>query len=492
VAAPPDLQLLLADDDTAIRELLSRGLRHDFRLLVARDGREALEALQQTRPDAILVDEMMPGATGTEVLRAARELMPEVPRLLMTASQDPSAAMRAVNHGEIHRFYTKPLKVMEVKRAIRELVTRARAEEALRAELFALRASQASTASTVTVVGLLCEGPGGDLIEQAARRRGFVVRRATRVETFESLVGAGGIDVVVIDAAVGAGVLADIAQLARRVDVGTSLILVEQQANHLETCALAFQLGAVDCLVAPLPDELLVSVRLERAAGRPRERAELRRVTWDLVTANRELALANRRVEEGQVKLLGGLVRALEARDPYTAGHTDRVAEISVRCAEAFGLSTAGREVVRIGALLHDIGKIGIRDEVLYKPGKLSPEEFEVIKTHTTIGARILEDIESLACVVPIVRGHHERPDGRGYPDGLDLSTLPLEVRIVSGADVLDAITSTRPYRQASPVEEAFTILGTLAGGQLDAEVVTALQGLHAAGRLAGLLQHGP
>jgi putative nucleotidyltransferase with HDIG domain len=492
VAAPPDLQLLLADDDTAIRELLSRGLRHDFRLLVARDGKEALEALQQTRPDAILVDEMMPGATGTEVLRAARELMPEVPRLLMTASQDPSAAMRAVNHGEIHRFYTKPLKVMEVKRAIRELVTRARAEEALRAELFALRAQQASTASTVTVVGLLCEGPAGDRIEQAARRRGFVVRRATRVETFEALVGAGGIDVIVIDAAVGAAVLADVAQLARRVEVGTSLILVEQQEHHLESCALAFQLGAVDCFVAPLPDELLLSVRLERAAGRPRERAELRRVTWDLVTANRELALANRRVEEGQVKLLGGLVRALEARDPYTAGHTDRVAEISVRCAEAFGLSTARREVVRIGALLHDIGKIGIRDEVLYKPGKLTPEEFEVIKTHTTIGARILEDIESLACVVPIVRGHHERPDGRGYPDGLDLSTLPLEVRIVSGADVLDAITSTRPYRQASHVDEAFAILGTLAGGQLDPEVVAALQGLHAAGRLAGLLQHGP
>jgi len=492
VASTPDLQLLLADDDTAIRELLARGFRHEFRLLIACDGTEAIEALRQSRPDAILVDEMMPGATGTEVLRAARELMPEVPRLLMTASQDPTAAMRAVNHGEIHRFYTKPLKVLEVRRAIRELVERARAEQVLRAELLALRESQAATTAATTTVGLLCEGPMGDAIERAALRRSFLVRRTTRIETFESIIGAGGVDVVVIDAAVGAATLAEVAQLARRVDVGTSLILVEQQQDHLATCAQAFQLGAVDCLVAPLPDELLLSVRLERAAGRPRERAELRRVTWELVSTNRELALANRRVEEGQVKLLGGLVRALEARDPYTAGHTDRVAEISVRCAEAFGLSTARREVVRIGALLHDIGKIGIRDEVLYKPGKLTPEEFEVIKTHTTIGARILDDIESLACVVPIVRGHHERPDGRGYPDGLDLSALPLEVRIVSGADVLDAITSTRPYRQASGIDEAFTILGTLAGGQLDAEVVAALQGLHAAGRLAGLLQHGP
>ena len=299
VTGLPDLQLLLADDDPAIRELLVRGFRADFRLLVASDGTEAIEALRQSRPDAILVDEMMPGATGTEVLRAARELMPDVPRLLMTASQDPTAAMRAVNHGEIHRFYTKPLKVLEVRRAIRALVERARAEEALRAGVMALRTSQAATSTEATTVGLLCEGPVGDAIERAAMRRNFMVRRTTRVDTLESIIGAGGIDVVVVDAAFGPPTLEEIAGLARRVDVGTSLILVERRENQLATCALAFQLGAIDCLVAPLPEELPLSVRLERAAGRPRERADLRRVIWELVTKNSRLEIANRHADEG-------------------------------------------------------------------------------------------------------------------------------------------------------------------------------------------------
>lgn len=484
------LQLLVADDDPSIRDLLGRGLRGDFSVLLASDGVEAIKALETLRPDAILVDEMMPGATGTEVLRKAKELMPEVPRLLMTASSDPAAAMRAVNHGEIHRFYTKPLRLAEVRRAILELVTRARAEVALRAELSALRAAQ-TMPEQPTKVAILCEGEIGERLERAARRRGFNVQRARRPEGLQELIGAGGCDVVVVDVTVGDQELAEIAQLARRVDVGTSIVFVDGDGS-VASLTKAFQLGAVDCLMPPWPDELLLSVRLERAAARPRERSELRRVTYDLVVVNRDLALANRRVEEGQVKLLGGLVRALEARDQYTAGHTDRVATISTRCGEALGLGTAALETIRVGALLHDIGKIGIRDEVLYKPGRLTPEEYEVIKTHTTIGARILDGIESLACVVPIVRGHHERPDGKGYPDGISSTGLPLEVRIVSGADVLDAITSTRPYRPSSGADDAFAILATLAGGQLDADVVNALSGLNRDGRLRDILQHSP
>ena len=484
----PSMQLLIADDDPTVRDLLSRAFRQDFTILLATDGNEAMAALRTTKPDAILVDEMMPGATGSEVLRIAKDLLPEVPRLLMTASSDPSAAMRAVNHGEIHRFYTKPLRVMEVRRAILDLVTRARGDVALRAELATLRTMHAPTALP-TRVGVLCGGEIGEAVVAAAARRGFIVSRANSVDTFTQLIGAGGIDVVVVDVRVGTEVLTELANLARGVDEGTALVFVDDDSSrNIFTLTQAFQLGAVDCLVPPWSDEVLLSVRLERAASRPRERRDLRRLTYDLVVANGDLALANRRVEEGQVKLLNGLVRALEARDPYTAGHTDRVASISVRCSEALALPTATIEIVRVGALLHDIGKIGIRDEVLYKPGRLTPEEFDVIKTHTLIGARILDGIESLACVVPIVRGHHERPDGKGYPDGMSAQQLPIEVRVVSGADVLDAVTSTRPYRAASGTDEAFDILTSLQGHQLDENVVRALKDLHKAGRLEDLL----
>lgn len=494
----PDLELLIADDDPTIRDLCARAFRDDFRLVIAKDGAEAIALLATARPAAILVDEMMPGAPGSEVLRIAKERMPEVPRLLMTASADPAAAMTAVNHGEIHRFYTKPLKLMEVKRAILDLVARAKSDEALRVELQTLRTQKAQVSTTR--VAILAEGESGDRVEAAATRRGFSVARGRSVSDLERVIGAGGVDVVVVEAGIGGVAVREIARLANSVDEATAIVLIDSAPSRAarsaidvaESLALAFSIGACDCLTAPWPDEVMLSVRLERAAARPREKRELRRLTFDLVVANRDLHLANVRVEAGQVKLLNSLMTSLEARDPYTAGHTDRVAAIAMRTGEVLGMARPQLEVIRLGALLHDIGKIGIRDEVLYKPGRLSPEEFEVIKGHTTIGARILDGIESLACAVPIVRGHHEKLDGSGYPDQKKGADIPLEVRVVSVADVVDAITSTRPYRPGSSAEEAFAIIAPMTGPHLDPVVVDALKGLHREGRLNELLQARP
>jgi putative nucleotidyltransferase with HDIG domain len=483
----PDLELLIADDDPTIRDLCARAFRDEFRVVLAKDGAEAIAMLRASRPAAILVDEMMPGAPGSEVLRLAKEQMPEVPRLLMTASADPAAAMSAVNHGEIHRFYTKPLKLMEVKRAILDLVARARADEALRVELQTLRTQKLKTSSTR--VALLSDGESGDRVESAGARRGFLVHRAKGVSDLERVVGAGGIDVVVVDTRIGEPGVREVARLANNVDEATALVLVDVASGGLGGLGLAFSIGATDCLTPPWPDEVLLSVRLERAAARPREKRELRRLTFDLVVANRDLHLANVRVEAGQMKLLNSLMTSLEARDPYTAGHTDRVAGIAVRTGEVLGMKPATLAVVRVGALLHDLGKIGIRDEVLYKPGRLTPDEFEIIKTHTTIGARILDGIESLACALPIVRGHHEKLDGTGYPDQQKAGDIPLEVRVVSVADVVDAITSTRPYRPGSTADEAFAIIAPMTGPHLDPVVVDALKGLHKEGRLEELLQ---
>lgn len=483
----PDLELLIADDDPTIRDLCVRAFRDEFRVILAKDGAEAIAILRTARPAAVLIDEMMPGAPGSEVLRFAKEQMPEVPRLMMTASADPDAAMKAVNHGEIHRFYTKPLKFMEVKRAILELVGRARADEALRIELNSLRAQKHQQASSTRVL-LLSESEGGDRVEQAGARRGFTVARVRSVPEMERLLGAGTTDVLVVDTRIGEAAVRQVARLANNIDEATAIVLVDVMPGS-PGLALAFAIGASDCLIPPWPDEVLLSVRLERAAARPREKRELRRLTFDLVIANRELHMANARVEAGQIKLLNSLMTSLEARDPYTAGHTDRVAGIAVRTGEVLGFDQMRLEVVRLGALLHDIGKIGIRDEVLYKPGRLTPEEFAIIQGHTTIGARILDGIESLECVVPIVRGHHEKLDGTGYPDKKQGDAIPLDVRLVSVADVLDAITSTRPYRPGSTADEAFAIMASMTGPHLDPVVVDAVKGLHREGRLEELLQ---
>ena len=167
------------------------------------------------------------------------------------------------------------------------------------------------------------------------------------------------------------------------------------------------------------------------------------------------------------------LARAVEAKSPYTKGHSDRVTELAVALAEAAGLSAAERALLQRGGILHDIGKIGIPDAILNKPGPLTPEERKVIEQHPVEGVKIIEGMESLRDVVPLIRWHHERLDGRGYPDGLKGDAIPYMVRILSVADVYDALHSARPYRAAVPHARCLEILRSdAAGGGLDRELV--------------------
>jgi len=180
-------------------------------------------------------------------------------------------------------------------------------------------------------------------------------------------------------------------------------------------------------------------------------------------------------LESTFVTTLGVLSDALETKDSYTAAHADDVADVAVRVGRRLGLSEEELRTLRYGALLHDIGKIGVRSEVLNKPGALTAEEFEEMKQHTVIGARMLERIPFFAPVRPIVRSAHERWDGHGYPDGLIGEDIPLSARIVCACDAFHAITSERPYSAARSVEEAVEELRSNAGRQFDPRVVDAL-----------------
>lgn len=188
--------------------------------------------------------------------------------------------------------------------------------------------------------------------------------------------------------------------------------------------------------------------------------------------------LAEDESESAYLGVIGVLATALDARDPYTAGHSQRVSDLSVSIAGQMGLSGADVDVLRLGAMLHDIGKIGVSDAVLRKPGKLTAEEFEQIKLHPTLGARILKPLKFLGAHIEIVELHHERPDGRGYPYGLRGDQIPLFARIVHTADAFDAMTSARAYRPGLPVGEAMAELWRGAGTDFDAQVVRALAAL--------------
>ncbi len=167
------------------------------------------------------------------------------------------------------------------------------------------------------------------------------------------------------------------------------------------------------------------------------------------------------------------LAEMLEAKDVYTRGHSERVAKYSVMLANHIGLNESDQELIRRGALLHDVGKIGIREMVLNKPEKLSQEELAHIRSHPARGCEICKGLKSLSTVLPIIRHHHERFDGLGYPDGISGSDLTLGPRIVSIADTYDAMTSNRPYRKGIPPANAIQLIEKeKLSGQWDPELV--------------------
>lgn len=180
-------------------------------------------------------------------------------------------------------------------------------------------------------------------------------------------------------------------------------------------------------------------------------------------------------LQQGYTEVIVALVEAVEAKDVYTRGHTQRVAELSVLIGQHLGLSSEQLHVVHRAALLHDIGKIGIPDAILNKPGPLTAEEFAVIQEHPLRGHRIIQDVRSLRPEIGGVRHHHERLDGSGYPDGLIGDEIPLEARIIAVADVFDALTSARPYREAWSIDKALEILREERGAKLDPTCVDAL-----------------
>jgi HD-GYP domain-containing protein (c-di-GMP phosphodiesterase class II) len=204
---------------------------------------------------------------------------------------------------------------------------------------------------------------------------------------------------------------------------------------------------------------------------------ELERFVEDLKRAADE----NRALFMGSIQMLAG---AVDEKDPYTRGHSDRVTRYSLMIAKEMNLPSAFMEILQISAQLHDVGKIGIEDHILKKPGALTEEEFEVMKTHTTKGANILRPVTQLAEMLPGIELHHEALDGRGYPYGLKGDQIPLLARVIAVADTFDALTTNRPYQQAHTPDQALQIIKNLAGKRLDPAAVAALLSVYERGEI--------
>ncbi len=199
---------------------------------------------------------------------------------------------------------------------------------------------------------------------------------------------------------------------------------------------------------------------------------EIRDLTSSFNQAAGAIREARASLQHAYVEFIGSLAHALDARDPYTAGHSHRVSELSCATAAVLGVSGGELDAIRIGALLHDIGKIGIADSVLRKTGRLTEEEFAIIKQHPEIGRRILEGVHGFAPYLAAVELHHENWDGTGYPRGESGETTPLAARIIHVSDAYDAMTTDRPYRRGMSHAEAVRVLREYAGRHFDPRIV--------------------
>lgn len=307
------------------------------------------------------------------------------------------------------------------------------------------------------------------LLDRFLQRLGHEVQTAGSVPDAVALLDANVFDLVITDLRLPGPSGLDLLMEVRARAPGTRMILMSAHAD-ITAAATAVERGIDQLVLKPFDlDDLRMRVsdsieRRIRERERDRQREDLE-------------ARLQQRESESQMWVLRAahaLTAAVEAKDPYTAGHTTRVSAYALQIAEVVG----GIDLVRfrLGGDLHDVGKIGIPDQILNKPGPLTLDEFALVKDHPEIGARILEPLIQDSLVIGVVRWHHERWDGTGYPDRLAGEAIPLPARVLAVADTVDAMTSDRAYRSGQSWDRVVNEIQRCAGKQFDPGVVTAFE----------------
>jgi putative nucleotidyltransferase with HDIG domain len=256
-------------------------------------------------------------------------------------------------------------------------------------------------------------------------------------------------------------------------------LLMLTAVNDATAAALCMQRGALDYLTKPIDLDVL-SRAIQRALARRHTRIEDQQINrWlkeEVAVRSAEVRAERANLERISVATLEALVNALEAKDPYLRGHSARVADFAATIAAEMGHDDESIEKVRTAGRLHDIGKIGIREEVLSKQGPLTDDEYEHVKQHVVVGSQILSPLVHLQEVIAFVRSHHERWDGLGYPDALQGEAIPYGARIIGAVEIYDALTTSRPYQERMPPSNAVDRMRDLIGTVLDPAVHRALE----------------
>lgn len=478
VAGTDAPQILVVDDEQVIREILADFLAMEgFSVRTAKNGEEALKHLSRSRVDLVLSDLKMPSMGGIELLQAISEHAPNVVTIIMTGFGTVETAIDAMKRGA-YDYIMKPFKMEEVVHCVRRGLDKRKLEAEnmrLREALSLYKVSEAIAASlsldevihTVTAAALdevgadmvsvlLDDGEGGFFERERRLHPDFNSDRVPELDGPESL-----------------GVLSTEALVAHFAEERRFRMHRDRALTFFSTPPTGVTLESL------VVTHLAMSGRtigfMAAASYTPgKSFEEGQRKLLSIVSDRAAAAVENARLYEDLKatfsQTIRGLASAIDKMDRYTAGHSERVAAYAQILAIKLGLPKDKVEIVRQAALMHDVGKIGCVMN-LNKPGVLTEQEYAVFKQHPEFGRDILEPIKFLEPIVPGVHFHHERWDGLGYPLGLKAQEIPLIARIISVADVYDAMTSDRAYRKALPHDATLSEVKRCAGSQFDPDV---------------------
>ncbi len=477
-------RILVVDDEECIRRiaqdfLTSEGLEVD----VADDGPPALKQIQKHHYDLVLSDIKMPQMDGLELIRRVHQVDPHLITIIMTGFGSMETVQVALKEGA-YDYILKPFQLAELQQAVERAFERQQLmEENIRlkelAGLIEINETISATLRKRDLYQLLLK----TALDRTDATRGSIMIYNEQKKGLE-IVAAEGLEEEIVQTTLvkpGQGIAGIVFQKGKPVVV--SDITKDPKFGPLRR-------GYQDKAFISMPlerDEELISLPLNasrrvigvlnlshRTSGKKFTLSELEELR--VLACQAAVSIDNMflfyDLEEAYLSAIQSLALLQEARDSYTSGHSQRVTQISVVIAKTLGISQKEIELLQHAGMLHDIGKIGIPEGILNKPGKLTLAERKIIQQHPVIGEKVLKPVKFLAEVRPIVRHHHEREDGTGYPDGMNGKELSPLIKIISVADAFDAMDSSRPHRRALSRSQIKQELRQNSGRQFDAQVV--------------------
>jgi response regulator RpfG family c-di-GMP phosphodiesterase len=466
--------ILVVDDDIATRSLIVDAISQsgNYRVIEACDGVDGLERLEENHFDLVICDVMMPGMNGMDLLDRIREINPTTHVILITAYPTIDLTVSAIKTGAVD-FLAKPFNIDDLLCKV-EVYLRAK-------NMFGEYNSQTtSPVLSNKISDLSTRSYIYDTIEHTKNNDEIfqeMVNLALKV------IGGEACSILLydkdhqeFDAIVVKGILQSI---FKSITIPSIYPILKETVRRKDPLLLNLientTYSSVICAPLKMRDQVFGVIAL---SGKSNEHVYTERDLYYMQSiANRaSLNIENRLLYESlYMNLLStfqSLVASIQARDYYTEEHSMRVKALVIKIAEAMNCSSHEIESLKIAATLHDVGKISIPDNILLKPGRLTDGEFDVIKNHSVIGENILKPLPILDTERLIIRHHHERWDGKGYPDGLHGYDIPFLSRIITVVDAFDAMTNNRPYRKAMEIKEAVSELKKNINRQFDEEIV--------------------